>query len=41
MKKKPVTLIVGVLRFRWWLIGALAFSLVALIAAAGLPDRRR
>ncbi len=28
-------------RFGWWLIGGLAFSLVALIAAAGLPDRRR
>lgn len=28
-------------RFGWWLIGGLAFSLVALIAAAGLPDRRK
>lgn len=27
-------------RFGWWLIGGLAFSMVALIAAAGLPDRR-
>ena len=28
-------------RFGWWLIGGLVFSLVALIAAAGLPDRRK
>ena len=28
-------------RFGWWLIGGLTFSLVALIAAAGLPDRRK
>ena len=28
-------------RFGWWLIGRLAFSLVALIAAAGMPDRRK
>jgi hypothetical protein len=27
-------------RFGWWFLGGLAFSLVALIAAAGLPDRR-
>ncbi|MDE2767340.1 MAG: hypothetical protein OXO54_09280 [Chloroflexota bacterium] len=28
-------------RFGWCLIGGLDFSLVALIAAAGLPDRRK
>lgn len=28
-------------RFGWWLLGGLAFSLVALIAAAGMPDRRK
>ena len=28
-------------RFGRWLIGGLALSLVALIAAAGLPDRRK
>ena len=28
-------------RFGWWLIGGLVFSLVALIAAAGLPERRK
>ncbi len=28
-------------RFGWWLIGGLAFSLVALVAAAGMPDRRK
>ncbi|MCY3959733.1 MAG: hypothetical protein OXG65_15790 [Chloroflexi bacterium] len=28
-------------RFGWWLIGGLVFSLVALIAPAGLPDRRK
>ena len=27
--------------FGWWLIGGLVFSLVALIAAAGLPERRK
>ncbi len=26
-------------RFGWWFIGGILFSLVALIAAAGLPDR--
>ncbi len=28
-------------RFGWWWIGGLAFSVVALVAAAGMPDRRK
>ena len=27
-------------RFGWWLLGGLVFSLAALIAAAGMPERR-
>ena len=28
-------------RFGWWFVGGLVFSVVALIAAAGLPDCRK